>query len=313
MASFHQWRRLFEQENEIKRLTYLVGPERLLAEEILDAIRKAVNPHDLDYAYMSAASVKDRDIYSQLNQYPLDPLRKRLVVVRECDKIKKWDQLTEWLLSRHIPQTVAVFIDSRLEVDTTTPHMERVVKSGRLVKCGPLNEEDALLYIHAKCEITSSAAKLLWQRTGSNLRLAADVAKKATLFRGTADERVVMMLTELAPADDFLEALLRMDKATALNAIAAVPEDEISRIIGSLDYRLGLLHHMHSAMQRNQSIRELVSSTRISPFLVKQMLPYVKYYDRSKIRSCVDVLAFADTNFQNGARIGLLETVTATW
>ncbi len=191
--------------------------------------------------------------------------------------------------------------------------MERVVKSGRFVKCGPLNEDDTLTYIHTRCNITPSAAKLLVHRTGGNLRLAVDVLNKAALFSGTADERVVNLLTELTPADDYVESLLRMDKPTALRSVEAVLEDDMSRIIGTLDYRLGLLHRMHSAMQRQQNIRELISSTHIPAFLVKQMMSYCKHYDRPRVRSCTQVLAFADTNFQTGARVGLLETVVAAW
>jgi DNA polymerase III delta subunit len=213
VATYLQWSRLFHGEKqELKRCTYLVGPDRILVEDIVDAIRKRVAPNDLDYAPVPASEFKPFQIFDALNQYPIDPRGQKLVVVRDCERIKDWKPVQEWLASRHIPQVVAVFIDSRHEVDTTQPHMASIIKSGRYVTCGPLNENDMYSFISSRCAIDPSDCRKLVERVGGDLPRAYDAARKAASLGARLDERAINILVSPSPSEEVEDALSGINK-----------------------------------------------------------------------------------------------------
>jgi DNA polymerase III delta subunit len=319
VATFLQAKRLLDND-ELKRAYYLYGPDRILVEEIVDIIRAKVEPHPLDYVSLSAAEVKPRDIWAQLNQYPLDPLHHRLVIVRDAEKISKWDSYLDWINSRLIPQVVAVFIDSRHDVDTTVPHIERTVKSGRLVKCGPLNDDDAIEYLKTiSPDILSEDAAYLLERTGGSLYKASYAVRKANLlieagagFKGMPP-KLTDRLVENSPSEDFVDALTALDKPRAFTAAQAVDPNDVSMAIGGLDYRLDLLAILNRAVKRQQTIRDIMTSTRVPAFMIKRLYPHVKHYGREEVRARYKVLALVDSQVQQGAREGVLEVLVSLW
>lgn len=313
MATFLQWHRLHFDQTEHKRVYWLCGPERRLVEETIDAIRARVAPHDMEYAYLQAGSVKDKEIWAHANQYPMDPMAKRLVLVREAEKIKAWDPFTDWIDSRHIPQVTLIFISNEIDFDSEKGHIARIAKSGRLVKCGPLNEGDAVAYLRLRMPTLDTAlAKMLLARVGGDVSVAANCLDKCKYLTSVADERTLKALTTPSPAERFVSSLIAMKKIEALEAAAATAPDDYSMQVGSLDYRLEMLSVLNRAMRRHQSLRDM-PLLKDKQWLIKELQPHARFYDRQRVERCVGVLALVDSALQRGERTGVLETLVANW
>jgi DNA polymerase III delta subunit len=313
MATFAQWTRLHYEAGELKRAYYLAGPDRVLVEEVVDAIRERADPHELDYASLNTTENPTTAIWDAINQYPLDPTRRRLVIVRDCERIQKWTTLTSWLGSRLIPQVTAVFVDGRATVDTQREHIAAIAKTGRLVTCGPLNDDDAHAFLASKCAIDKSDCLRLLERVGGDIRLALDAARKAAALGARLDDRAVEALTAPSPSEQFEDALIRLDKAAAVAAAALVDPSDLSRTIGALDYRLEQVRKLAAAQRRQMTIADIIKNSKIPPFVIKRLLPVTKHYPRDATARRTAALATADSALRTGARDGVLELLTALW
>jgi hypothetical protein len=314
MATYTQWCSLFYEKKETKRLTYLVGPDRILVEEIVDAIRDRVAPHELDYASVSPVEQPAPQIWAAMNQYPIDPDGRRLVIVRDVEKLKGWDKnFQSWMASRHLPDVIVVMVDSRHEVDTKSEHMASIVKSGRYVSCGPLNEADAYAFISSKCAIDKSDALALLTRVGGDLAKAAGVASKAAVLGRRLDLKAIEILATPSPSEEFEDALIALNKPLALRAASDMDPSDYSRAIGSLDYRLDQVRRLNILIRRQTSMRDIIANSKIPPFVVKRLMPVAKHYDRANALSRTSALALVDSALRSGAREGLLEVLVATW
>jgi hypothetical protein len=313
MATFMKFLELFNG-GEAKRAYYIYGPERVLAEECVDLIRARTNPHDMDYVSLSARHNKDAEIFGHINQYAANDAGKRLVLVREAERIKRWDLCTDWITSRTIPSTTAIFVDSRDDVDTKPEHLQRITKTGRAVQC-KIKQEEKGAYISQRFGTPLDIANLITYRTGS-LREARDAAGKARALAAAGlamTPALAEALTELPPAQNFVAQLTKLNKAAALEAAAQVPPEDIGRAIGELDYRLDTLLRMAQALRRNRTARDMIANIGIPPFLVGELMQSAKHYDHAATTQRAQALATIDAHYQTGARTGLLETLVAAW
>jgi DNA polymerase III delta subunit len=312
MANYIQYANLRDR-GERKRFYYLCGPERILVEQIVDDVRGMIQPAAINYASLSAAISTEAQVWASLYQYPVDPLSRRLIIVRDVEKLKEWRRLTAWLENRLIPQVTAVFVDGRNEVDTSTAHMKRVVKSGRYVECKGLNQDDAHIYLNHICDIEPSGTAALLLRVGGDLRRARDACTAAAAVGMKMEGRVIDALADKRPGEEFEDALMRGDKSAALEAALLVDQAELSRIVGGLDYKLELAGRLARLLRRRVELRSIIQTSGIPPFLIKEMLAYVGRYGRTEVASRTNALALADSRLQAGHRDGLLEVLTATW
>lgn len=112
MATFLDFLRIVEREQKPRRLTYVCGNQAALREEVIDAARVLLDVNDLNFESLSADSDKPHKIWAAINQYPTNFTERRLVLVREADKLTKTEQLADWLKSRHIPNVHVVMASS---------------------------------------------------------------------------------------------------------------------------------------------------------------------------------------------------------
>lgn len=313
MASFVQWRRLFEK-GELKHMYFLYGSERLLVEEIVNAIRDRVDPSDFDYATLSAERVPPRDVWAAINQYPVDPqFGKRLVVVREAEAITSWTQFESWATPRSMPQVYAVFVSSEIQVNTALPHFKRFVTSGRLVRCSKLADPDAIEYVTRLGRIDTSVAEQLLARVGWDLGEAVNAMAKLAFFDVDITEKMVTSLTEPSSVDSFVDQLIGMHKAQALFALRQMGLDEYSRALGLLNSRLEQLGKVNRGIRRGMTTGGMVRELRLSRYVVEQLERSSRFYDRQRVLECVRALAFVDSRLQQGERDGVMEALCAVW
>ena len=293
----------------LKRVYYVCGVETVLVEDILTTLRQAVNPSPLEYVSLEG---EDEGVWDALNQYPLDGTD-RLVVVRGVETLSNWAPLFDWLESRRLPGTVAVFVSGEEAVDTKLPHIEAIRKRGRYVRCSPLKEDDAVALLSGDGSIERGAARKMLRLVGWDLAEAMNAMRKFSYFRGTADERVVAALVPPNPSRDFVNELMSLRKRNALEALRRLEASEYSMVIGGLDLRMDLAYRINRMLAKHEDPKTLVSNGRVSQYVYREVEQYALHYGKERVLGCLQALTFADGALREGASVGVMEAMVALW
>lgn len=312
---------------------WLCGPERRLVEESLDLIAHRIGAASVNDNRFFASSTPERDIWAALNQYP-PPGESRFVVVREAERLRFWEMLEGWYTDPGLASCHVVFISSEPNTDTHPDHMQLIVHRGKFVRCGPFlppakqGEPDkrvALLRIQAKrrgATISEATCKLLIDRVRGRMDPALDFLNKCALFSGEITDQVVIALVHPAPADDFVDALIRFRVLDALMLARELGTDEASirYLIGMADAQLDYLSRLNRALQRTsrfgnraQRVREVIRSSRLEPFIVARLMGLARRYDPNQVRISLEALALADSRVTEGETELVLEMLVHTW
>lgn len=287
-----------------------------------------------------AGSAKDAEVWDALNQYPSTDGAKKLVLVRDAERIRNWKPLEPWFMSRQIPNVYALFVSALHDFPCKCKHaanrhrrkdgdracrecscqayeqpewLARIVKTGRTVKCGPLNEDDFITYLQGLGNISRVVGHYLYERVSGDLALASNCMRKARFYTREVSEVVVDRLTQPSPAESFVDELVMMRKARAADAIWAIPEDDYRRIIGLLDHDVEVLARLHRLQTRRLNPWEIEKESKEHRMTVQRLLPAARHYDPVRVRNCINTLAFVDSALGRGAREGVLEALVAIW
>jgi hypothetical protein len=140
-----------------------------------------------------------------------------------------------------------------------------------------------------------------------------DTLNKLKVVNGEISLRLVDEMFEERPDDTFLNALFAMDRKTALAALREMPRSEYSRTIGLVDARLDLAGLVHDMVIAQRSSGEIARAAGNKGFLVPDMLPVAKYYDKKRRLRIRKYLATVDSYSEYGIPDGALEALVALW
>lgn len=332
MATYTQYMKA--RQDEVRRITWVCGQESLLKAEVVEHVRDRVDAKLADtMAYIGGESL-DRDIWAQANTYPVDPHAKRLIIVHDAQRIKRWKPLKDWIdNSKSLPTTYLVF-DSVAEDFTRgsdlklTPPCEwiRHWSSGDLVNCSPLaatvptkngrptrpGPSDAVAWVQNICPMPERVAEHLLTKCAGDLHRVKWAARKAALFEQEPTAKVIDLLGADVPEDDFVMRLVSMQKPEAMKAIPLIPVREYRRVLGDVEHRLNTVHKVHKLQRLQRTFKE-ASQVGLSPYAAKQVWDAAKYYDKRKQTHCRLLLARCDEDVQCGERTGVLEGLVALW
>lgn len=322
MSTYAQWRHAADK-GEVRRVTFVCGDQRVLAEEVVDTVRELVKPGELDYLPYVAGEDRDLEIWAAAHQYPLTPGAPRLVTVRSAQKLRDWKPLTGWLQAagRALSTSHLLFVSDDPDVPYDVVAGKRVARAhiaamkapkGHVVRCGMPNEVDAVSWVRRRSPgLDEEMARYLLVRVGGNLMQAGAVAAKLALFeRGNPGPKVIDQLTREAPADDLVTSLVAGNKRAALLAAAGIDPGEYRRVVTLLDRRLDLMSVIGRAARTGLGPREVLGHP---PYLVRQFWPYARHYDERRCAQSRRVLAVVDEVLSTGARDGVLEALIALW
>lgn len=324
MATYSQWRRSADLQGA-SRATWVCGSERILVEEVVDVTRAQTHDGNISHATtFHAGSGPDRDIWDTANQHDLRAHIK-LVIVRDAEKIKRWEPLGEWLNTmRSTPKVHLLFVsndpdyfvvDKVKKSKTLQPYAEllraKTRRVAQIVRCSPLNEADAIAWARRRApQLDEEMARYLLTRTGGNLWVTGAVCGKLFLFPGLVGKNVINQLCGEAPSGTFVEALLMMRKPEAFLALETLSESEYGMVLGLLDSRLDMLAMLNHAARSGYGNRDV---QQLPVFLVQQFMPIAKHYDEARCLHIRRVLAVVDSAYRSGARGGLMEALVALW
>lgn len=317
MATYAQWART----RPVRRLTYVCGTERVLAEEV---VALAVAAAD-DYVPLIAGDDPEEAVWDAASQLPPDPDVVRLVLVRSAQRLRNWDQFPAIAGARAELGNVRLFFCSdeddfayvrEDEERQLAPHLAliRDSRQGLLVRCGTPSSEALLDWAS---EQLGGAGKVLADhlltRTGSDLRAVADVAGKLVLSGITPTRERIDLLAEQAPGATFADSLMLERKPAALLALDQLTEGEAGGVIALLDSRVSTLAVLHDAYVRRMDARDIAVKLGVGQFLQRAFREVAPAWTPARVTDHRSLLAVADDAWRSGAGEGILEMVCALW
>lgn len=331
MVSFHQWQKSLKSKPEPRQITWLCGSETVLVDEAVEYIQSYLGPQPWDELHLVVGEDSERSIWAAAEQHPLGS-SPRLVIIRNAEDLKNWDRFIAWMRDRTLnPRTYLVLISNEERIPKTTPtreerrdgakpeplpHIAAIGARGHVVECRPFTSATAhhsIPWVQSKVRMREGVAKHLMERSDFNLRHVRDLCAKLAVFPGEPTIAVINdMLTE-RPRDSFADALLALDRKTALLALREIPPSDYGRVIGLLDSRLELAGMIHDMQVEHRSQGEITKAAGQQAFLVKDVLPVAKHYDIKRRQSIRKVLAVADEAYRSGQTESVMEALTLFW
>jgi DNA polymerase III delta subunit len=284
VGSWAQWRASVDG-GDLRRVTWVCGDQHVLIEEVVDTVKDKLNLSPTDYVSLSLCPTFERDVWAAANQYPLTPGSNRMVLIRDAEKLSRWNQLDAWLTrTRSMPGVYLMFVSNEPDLPTHTQGGKKVLKPHVAALRAPRGSL-------VRCTMPAVCAKL-------------------RLFEQAAGAATINALVAEAPAADFTDSLIALDKRTALLSLPGLADAELISLIALLDSRLDLLERLHRIQIAGRSWRD---ASGVNPFLLRQYMPHARHYDSTSCTRRRRVLAVVDDALRTGARDGVFEALTALW
>lgn len=314
MSSFGQWLRA---GCPAKPVTWVCGPEQVLADDVVAAVRAALPA--ADRVVLAAGNDAERDIWAACGVLP-PAGQDRLVIVRDAHKLRRPDELVPLVKAGREAAGCWLVLASGdhdfprgRDGDGLAPHLAAIRDSsrGQMVRCTVPGEENVLLDWVARQwpGLGRNAAHRLLARAGGDLAAVRDAGAKARAS-GLAEEKYIDVLCAPRPGEEFAELLLRGDRAGAL---AAARDTPAGAVIGLLDFRLGTLAAIREGQQRQFQARDMTARLGVSRFLLARYRDIAPQYGPGRVRRCRELLAAADSACRSGADRGVAEVLAASW
>lgn len=327
MSTFSGWWRSFKKTPNAKQITWVCGTEPVLIDEVVDLLTEMINPDPINYIYLDADVSTPRAVWSELLQLPFGTKGNRLVVVNNADKLLETPQFFSFVQTRGSrPRNFTIFVSNdeslrREEVERgrgeIVPNLTYLKTRGTLIECRAFTAATAkyaVEWVKEKGNIRGQVAEHLLNRATGDLRLVRDTLRKLSLFPGEITLPVVNEMMEEMPDDTFLSALFALDRKTALKSLKDVPKEEYSKTLGLVDARLDLAGLVHDLLIEKKSPGDIARAAGNKSFLVPEMLPVAKYYDKKRRLRIRSVLATIDGyTATHGVPDGAMEVLVASW
>lgn len=325
MATFSQFFVGWKKKPEPKQFYWISGPELILIDEIVFTVRKYLRPSPWNSSSIILGDSTEKEMWNTIEQHPIDN-EKRLVVVRNAEEIKDTDRLLRVLVNRMTnPLTHVIFISNeeppRIPVEDNKTVLPEYLAAfsgarGSIIECKPFTAataKHAVTWVISKVQMRAGVAGHLLERADGNMRLVRDLLVKLSVFSEEPTISAINDLLSEQPRDNFVDALLSLDKKTALQALERLPESEYSRVIGLLDARLDFAGIVHDMLVERKTEKEIARAAGNKAFLVPTVARVAKHYDSTRRAQIRNLLTQVDDNLRAGARIAIMENIVNDW
>lgn len=331
MSSFSQWRTSLEKNPTPRQITWLCGDERVLVDDVVQHIRRTLAPEPWNYRPLVVGEVSERVIWAEADQHPMGD-SPRLLVIRNAEQLRDWSRFYDWIKYRtYNPRTFLILVSNEERiprVDLTQdqkrnrekpvvlPHIAAIGTKGHVIECRPYTSataKHAVRWVQDKVRMREGVAAHLLNRADGNLRLVRDMCLKLAVFPNEISISTINGMLIERPRDSFSDALLAMDKKTALLALRDLQTSEYSLTVGYLDSRLDLAGTIHDMQMEHRPQSEIVKAVGSQGFLVKDIILIAKHYDAKRRQAIRRMLALADEALRRGNTDGVMEAIVEFW
>lgn len=332
MSSFSQWFVSYQKTKSVKQVTWVCGTEPVLMEDIVSTLASHFSPDPWCLSTFVAGEDSEKEIWADLDQYPVDGKSPRLVVVRRAEQLESPERLVDWIATKNTnPLTSVVFLANTPELQREeqtaeqrrdrkkpelVPHLKAVQGKGSLIECKPFTQstaKHAVTWVQTKVDIRRGIAGKLLERANGDLRLTRDAVRKLSAFPEEVTEQTINLLFSAQPRMSFVDALLVLDKPAASLALEHLPADEYSRTLGMLDQRLEVVGTVRDMLVSRSTTGQITAALGNMGFLAKDLIPMAKTYDPKRRDYLRTLLARTDHALRSGITVGPLESLVALW
>lgn len=317
--NFSQWRN-YADKKDVAKITYCCGDQYVLVDLVAQDIKNILQVPATDYVVVDAS--QSVHFWELASQYPLNPDSNRLIVVKNAEKVNSWNNLPEWLAnSRSNPKNYLLFLSEQSDAQSVfskgkrisyADHIEIIRNKGKFIKCALPNDDDLIKWARSY-GISQASAEFLIERTSGDTALMLDVLKKVDIWDGSPSPKALALLCDEQALDSFADYLILQNKANAFLALRTMSDEDKSKIITRLDYRLDMLMEIGKCLRRRMYDADIVAATGIKIYMVKRFKPVAKEYDQVKVKYCRQLLAIIDGAVRDGAKVGTWETLVTLW
>jgi hypothetical protein len=311
MATYQQW----AKSRTVRRVTWVCGPEYVLAREVVAAHRAGAPPGQCETLVLG--DVPERRVWDTLFTDP-GPAGRR-VTVYGAELLEHPEMAAAVAADAH-PLTAAVFVSSdddfARDGKALVPHLAALQssRSAQLVRCcAPSRVEDQAALVRGWWPGSSPVfAQEVLTRCGSlsAAYLACEQARLAGLKPGPAEQAAVC---HGQPGAQLADLLMAGSKGRAMNAAAQLDRAGLASVIGLLASKLAAVEQLAEGVREGSTPREVVSAARAERFQLSRALPHLQAYNADRIARCRAVLAGADAAWRNGAFEGVPESLVSLW
>lgn len=332
MSSFSQWFVSYQKKPAIKQVTWICGTEPVLMDDILDTLLTHFSEEPWCRSVYVVGDQKERLIWEDADQHPIDGRTPRVIVVKGAEKLKKPERIIEWVNhQRRNPMTYLVFLADTPELEREepteeqkkerkkgplVPHLAALQGKATMVECKPFTQataKHAVSWVQSKVEIRRGVAGKLLERANGDLRLTRDAFRKLSQFPDEISEQTINLLLSARPRLSFVDALLEVDKSAALLALDYLPKSEYSQVIGLLDQRIELLGTVRDLLMSHSSQAQISAALGTQGFLAQDLIPLAKVYDRKRRQEIRKLLAATDEALRLGVTDGPVQALVLFW
>jgi DNA polymerase III delta subunit len=306
---------------------YVCGEERILVDEVVSLITKAYPVQDWNLSKYSVGLHTDAEIWDGLFSASIDG-NEALTVVTGADKLTNMHLLPE-LIRVKSPKHVVIFVSNEHKIERTPvrqddgsnkfmlpEHFENFEKKGKIIECIPFTQataKTAVAWVESKMEAKEGALVQLLNDSNGDLRLVRDVLVKLQWIGEPANIRNVKVLLLGEPSDTLSDALLGLDKSTAMQALAKLPPSDYLQLVGHLDAQMDLAGRVHDMLARRKTVAEIMREVGSQAFLVPAISKVARHYSKDRRLAVRKLLAETDRRLRRGQTEGVMESLVALW
>lgn len=304
------------KRGELRRAYWVTGQEEILREQVVNILRKiSIGCKFSHRICLSVQSDGEAAVWSALDSWGLDPDSRSFIVVNGAEKLSQPARLAEWLADRKGPRHLGVFVadEENWPLSREPEVRSRILKSGMYVHCGRASEKAALETTQDWLRCDPQFARKVLNLNGWDLSQVRSVASKAQLLGQLNNLSVVTVLSQQQLTNKYVEELTSCERAAALQSALVMEPYERSPAIGLLDHNLEILSRINGMLRNSRSQRETASRLGLHHLVVERLYPFARLYDREAVSKRAVALAKADRALAQGAEIGVMEVLAASW
>lgn len=327
MTTFSQWWKGYAARGKIHDHYYVLGPERVLVDEVVDIVVAGHSVPEWNRRNFVVGIHPDAEIWEALYSTTMDG-GAALTVVFGADKLSNQHLIPD-LIQQKLKSHVVVFVSNEEKIERVReeqedgtfkqvlpPNLTGFEKRGRVIECTSFTQNTAKIavaWVQSKMEARENALVHLLNASNGDLRLVRDVVTKLKWIGEPATVRTVSVLLQGEPSDTFTDAILSLDKKTAMQAMRKIPKSEYLQLIGHLDAQIDLAGRVHDMLVQHKTVPEIMRSVGSQAFLVPGISKIAKHYSGDRRAAIRNLLAEADRRMRRGNHEGVMESLIALW
>lgn len=311
MASFAQWKSYSKSGKNPPQIIWVCGDYPSLTEEVVSDYRAwtEVPTYDVHFFHL----FNKNEVLQKLNTQSFSDTGK-IIILRNAEQVSDWSFLKPWLASKIDNKLVLLSGDKDLPKEKSsegkwevTEYIKLIQKSGYVVKCSSMTNEQITSWFLDKIKISKSMADYAVSRAGGDVKLLRDVTLKLKTVPASAiSPAVINGIMQESTTLELSEGIFFRRKPLNLTG-----QENPLELVNRLSRKLDTLNKI--VISGEKTTNGISEKTGISPFVVKSYLPVREWYSHQRVERLRRLLTLIESYAIVGATDGLVEALTANW